>query len=509
MKLLDWFTRSSKSRRNETKRSYKGAQQSRLTSGWRATNRTADLEAFADADTMRARARDLVRNNAYARGMVDARVRNIVGTGFRPQARVMDSTGSPNNVVNDYLERNFHLWAESCDTTGRLDFVTLQQLVCSECDIAGEVLLQWVQTQTSFANPAGFEIELIESDRLATDAFYPRGFNVDNGNIVKRGVEVDAGGRAQAYHVYKYHPADVYTVQRRPERISAGRIQHIYWQDRIGQTRGVTRFAPVIQWLRDMGHYLENELVSSAISACFAVAIKTMSASADGGLYGDANADTVDSRGNGFDHLEPGIVGRLFPDEEIQTVNPGRSHGDSEAWITAILRAMAVGFGLSYERLSRDYSKTNYSSNRASDLEDRRQFRVDRHMLKTQLCQPVWKRFVAAMAQRDDSPIDVTDFMSDPARYYACDWHAPGWEWVDPVKEGKAKLESIDGGIKTVRQVLAEDGVDLDDYLRSKADEMERFEAAGVPYPGKSEPAQSIDQEDEPSGETEEAESES
>lgn len=481
MKVLDWIKRRMPG--TSVKRSYKGAATNRLTSSWKASNKSADLEAIADADTMRARARDLVRNNAYARGMVDARVRNIVGTGFRPQARVTLANGEPDQLVNDWLERNFRLWSESCDVTGRLDFVSLQQLICSECDVAGEVLLRWVRTRPNYQNPIGLEVELIEADRLASDMYYPRGVNVQTGNIVKRGVEVDMSGRATAYHVYKYHPADVYTVQWMPERLPAEQLQHIFWQDRVQQTRGITRFAPVLQWIKDFGHYFENELISSGLAACFSVAVKSMGGPADGGLYGDESAGTTDERGNTFDHLEPGIVARLFPDEEIQTINPGRSHNEADAWITAILRAMAVGFGLSYERLSRDYSRTNYSSNRASDLEDRRQFRVDRHILKTQLCMPVWRRFVAAMVMRPDSPIDPTEFMMDPARFFASEWHAPGWEWVDPVKEGKAKIDAIAGGLKTVRQTLAEDGIDLDDHLRTKADEIARFESAGVPYP--------------------------
>ena len=139
----------------------------------------------------------------------------------------------------------------------------------------------------------------------------------------------------------------------------------------------MTWFAPVVSWLRDLGVYVENELQASAVASCFGVAIKTEGSCP--GLSGESTEpDSVDDNGNSFEYLEPAMVARLRPGESIESINPGRPNSASEPWINLMLRGIAVGTGLSYEVVARDYSKTNYSSSRTSQLEDRRRFGAGR-----------------------------------------------------------------------------------------------------------------------------------
>ena len=89
---------------------------------------------------------------------------------------------------------------------------------------------------------------------------------------------------------------------------------------------------------------------------------------------------------------------RLRPNESIEAANPGRPNSASEPWISLMLRGIAVGTGLSYEIVARDYSKTSYSSSRTSQLEDRRRFRRWQHYLLNHFCQPIWDAFCDAAA---------------------------------------------------------------------------------------------------------------
>ena len=82
-------------------RAYDAAKTDRMNANWRTSNQSADLEMQDDADTVRSRARDLVRNDAYAKGVVLAKVRNIVGPGIKPQSRVELPSGEPNEKFND------------------------------------------------------------------------------------------------------------------------------------------------------------------------------------------------------------------------------------------------------------------------------------------------------------------------------------------------------------------------------------------------------------------------
>ena len=446
--------------RNEDQlnRAFEAAKIDRLNKNWNAQNRSADSELYDDADTIRARARDLVQNNAYAKGVVRAKVRNIIGAGIKPQSRVELPDGKPNEKFNNAAEKLWNRFQRVIDVTGRQSFYEMQQSIIAEVTEAGEVLVQFVEINDP-TRPLPFGLEMIDVDRLSGSELYG---NSDNGNEIRRGVEIDAQGRTVAYWLYPYHPNGLNVYQSNPVRHDASNFIHLFRPNRVGQTRGVSEFAPIVRWCKNLDRYMDNELTSSTIASCFSVAIKTISAGADGGIVGESSDDGQDSNGNAFEYLEPGIVARLFPDEEIQVIDPSRKQSDAVAWLTLMQRAMGVGVGLSYERLTRDYSQTNYSSNRASDLEDRREFRMEQQWLIRQLCIPVWERFIstAVLAGKDGFP-DSVEYLANFSDWTQHEWQPPGWEWVDPLKEVKATTMAIDANLTTVaKETLKRDGSD-------------------------------------------------
>ncbi|MCH7863158.1 MAG: phage portal protein, partial [Proteobacteria bacterium] len=105
------------------------------------------------------------------------------------------------------------------------------------------------------------------ADRLAADAMFPRLRNQDNGNEIRRGVEIDANGRTVAYWLYPRPPSDLNTLISRPKRHEAKNFLHLFNQKRIGQTRGVSDFAPIVQSMKDLNFYIDNEMQASAISS--------------------------------------------------------------------------------------------------------------------------------------------------------------------------------------------------------------------------------------------------
>lgn len=480
-RAVSWFAPAAAVRRQQarrvyertTERSYDGARTDRRNAYWRTQNRSADLELSESADVMRSRARALVRDNAYARGIIQARARNIVGTGIRPQAAIVDG-----DALNVALESLWNRWQRQCDVGGRLSFYEMQQLAMREADEAGECLVRFVRREQP-GRVLPLALEMIEADRFATDHFV-RGRNPESGNEVVRGVELNADGQPVTYWLYESHPRGVNSYRQEAKPHPASQFLHLYRQERIGQTRGVTIFAPVIRWLQDLGYYVENELQSSAIASCFSAAITTMAGGADGGLLDDDGDSASDTDGNRFDGIQPGLVGRLMPGEDIKVINPTRNQSEAQTFVNLMLRSMAVGTGLSYERLSRDYSQTNYSSNRASDLEDRREFRPIQDWITGHLCIPVWERFVESAVLNSKVPISAADYIREPERYHAHKQHPPGWEWVDPVKEQRASAEAVDSLQSTLADEAGKRGKDWRDIIDQRAIELNYAREKGV-----------------------------
>lgn len=426
--------------RQMSKRSYEAARQDRTTSAWNAKNLSADAAMLGKAEIVRDRARDLVRNNAYARGALDAIVANVVGCGIIPRPALAD------DKQNEKISTAWNRWCEQADVTGRLHFYEMQAIVLRELIEAGEDLVHFVSDSDRF-RVSPLALELIESERIATDrdtAMIQK--RPDSGNEIRRGVELNSAGKAVGYWLYPSAPNGIYNITTISERLDAKDVLHLYRQDRIGQTRGVSWLAPAVLWLRDLGIYVENELQASAVASCFGVVITTVdSGDSWGDLQTPDGEDSADSNDNPFTRLQPGLVSHLMPGESIETVNPTRPNAAADPWIALILRSISVGMGLSYELVSRDYSRTNYSSNRASALEDRRRFRPIQKFLIWHLCQPVYREFFASCVMKGvDGFPEPIEFVQDPNAWLRVNWRTPGWEWVDPYKEVMAAKVAVD-----------------------------------------------------------------
>lgn len=465
------------------KRNYEAAKRDRLNANWLATNRSADATMLADADEVRARARDLTRNNAYARGIIRAAVRNIVAHGIRPQARVERPDGEQNEAVNSVQESLWDKWQCRADVAGRMTFYEIQQLVVSERWEAGELLVRFVKDESDRSRPIPLALQLIDADQLASDAYSARRISKETSNEVRRGVEVDATGKPVAYWLYDSHPNDVNGTFPTPKRYDASEFIHLFRPLRIGQSRGISEFSTVVRWAKGLHRYVDYEMDAKSVASCYSVVIKTLDGAASGGLLPPSGEDSTDANSNSFEHIEPGMVARLMPGEDVSVINPARSESESAAWINLMLRSMGVGTGLSYERLTRDYSQTNYSSNRAGDLEDRREFRMEQNWLIEHLCRPVWERVISAAVESGLPGFPgAAEFVADYDRWTNHVWQPPGWEWVDPEKEANASIAAINGNLTTLSEEVGKRGGDWRDTLKQRAVEL-ALQAELMPTP--------------------------
>lgn len=463
-------------------RAYAGAEASRINAQSRPTNRAADGELLGPfgADSLRAWSRKLVRDNAYAWGVVDTIVTSHIGSGITAQSMMETEAGGDTENVNWARDGVWEEWCEVCEINGQMTFAEMQRLCQREIVEAGEVMLHFVETPNNvyrgIKRPVPLAIELIEADRIATDHDTYRAAVNRGSNTVIRGVEIDELGKPVAYWIYPQHPSAPYSVvNQQPIRIEAANIVHLFRRDRVGQTRGVTWFAPVMSWLRDLGVYVDNEMTASAVASCFGVAIKTAGTFPGLGAAGDE--DSSDTNGSPFEFLEPGMVVRLDPGDSIESINPGRPNTGAEPWLKLILRAIAVGVGLSYEVVARDYSQTNYSSSRTSQLEDRRRYRAWQQYLIAHMCQPVWDRFceAASLAALPDFPT-MTELLDARRKVAPVEWQTPEWEWVDPQNEQAASQNSIDHLQSTYQTELGARGRNWRQvfYQRAKEEALKR-----------------------------------
>ena len=454
--------------RRPRRRMYEGARVSRLTSDWIANGNSADAEIKGSLSRLRNRSRQLVRDNDYARQAVRAVKNNVIGTGVRLQVQVPMQRGSGrlDHKVNDAIEMAWRRWGRkgTCNTAGRLCFSDIERLaVASMCE-SGEVFIRMVRRPFG-GGQIPFALEVIESDLL--DDEYT-GASTVAGNEWRMGIEVDRWGRPVQYAFLTSHPGDspfARPAAPRHQLIPADEILHLYIQERPGQTRGVPWFASAIKRMHHLSGYEEAEVVRARASS----SLMGFITSPEGELQGDEIYD-----GDRVQNFEPGVFRYLAPGESVTVPQLDAPDGQFEPFLRAMLRAMASGLGCSYETISRDFSQTNYSSSRLSLLEDRDNWRALQNYMVENFHQPVYEAWLEMAVLSGALPLP--NYESNPERYLNVRWMPRGWSWVDPAKEVDAYAAAVRNGFKTLADVVAEGGGDLQDLLRARKAELELME---------------------------------
>ncbi len=464
---------------------YKGASRDRLRSSWIPGGGSADQDLLPELSDIRERSRDLNRNDAHASGITSTMTINVIGTGIRPQSRVdKEDLGIDEKVANDFqtkAERVWKRWIPYADAGERMDFYEIQQLVDRQILENGEAIIVPLRLKDK-DRPYSLALQLIESDRLNTPA------DKKSDKSIRSGVKIGEKGEPISYFIQKTHPGDIshrsaeqarqyIEIQAKNDQVRKN-IFHLYYVLRSGQTRGVPFFAPVLTYFKDLAEYAEAELVASRIAACFSLFI-TSEASMDVAVN---SAYEKNQSGQMVESLEPGMIKHLMPGESITSFNPQRPSATFEPFVDRILRAISAALGLPYELVAKDFSKTNYSSARAALLEARRYFKVRQEWLAQKLCQPVWEMLLEEAYLKGE--IDVGNFYEKgkplPA-WLRARWIAPGWSWVDPLKEVKASREAIAGNISSLADEVAGQGKDWEEILEQRAREEQKRKELDLP----------------------------
>lgn len=456
-------------------RSYAMAMGGRLTTGWRATQSSADQELNLTLPILRGRARELTRNAGYALRAKIIVVNNVIGPGIGMQCNVRNNRDRLTDV-NDAIEEAWCTWsrASSCHTGGKLHFSDLERAAMAQVFEAGECFLR--KHYAPFGDSEiPIALELIESERLA-DTFTTPGPIVTD-NDVRLAVEVDKYQRPLAYWIREHHPGDLrintMTIDR-VERVPADQIIHLHVQDRWPQVRGEPWLHAAARRLNDMDGYSEAEIVAARGAATYMGFIRTPDESL-------IPPDTETGAQRNI-QMEPGMMEQLPPGWDVTVNNPNRPNPAMDPFMRMMLREVAAGVGVSYESLSRDYSQSNYSSSRLALLDDRDLWRQLQQWWIRTFREPFYREWLKqAVFANAIKGLTIEAYFNDVERYTAARWKPRGWSWVDPTKEAEAAKISVRSGFDSLTHIIAQtgDGRDLEDVIEERKLELQMLDEAG------------------------------
>jgi lambda family phage portal protein len=426
-------------------REYEGAKKAKRRAGWNPAAKSQNLEMLKDSAILRSRARDLIRNNGWAKSAHLGFASNLVGTGIIPKFKV----GS--KIVKDYDEQ-WKSWAETtlCDVTNRNTFYGIQRLAALTLHNAGEVLIRRVAYRNQARNmkikAPQFRLQVLEPEFIDITKNDPK-----TGLI--QGVQVDKYGAPTGYWLFSAHPSELKTE---PTLFKSTDVIHLFDERRPGQVRGVTEFDATIETIKSIDDYEDAGLQSRKISALMSVFLTGIELADDGTQAYDIPTT-----------IEPGSITNLPQGVDVKHVTPPMA-SEHRDYTRSLMHKVAAGMGQSYESLTHDLSDTNYSSIRAG--------RVDQDRFNAVMRETV---FIPKFCDRV-----ALWFLDDPyvmaKPEVTISWISPAVAMIDPEKESIAYKNMSRNGLMSHSDLLNKLGNDPDEFLEEAAEWNLKLDALGI-----------------------------
>lgn len=451
---------------NAPARSYDIARIDRLTSSFQAPVSTGDAELRYALVTARARARELERNNDYAKKFLSMCENNVVGrSGFTLKNQAKDQNGKLDQRANNAIEWEWWRWGRkgNCTVDGKLSFLGVQKLFVRTLARDGEFLARKIR---GFKNPWRFALQMLEADVL------DESLNVEAGNgknKIRMGIEYDEWDRPVAYHLRKKHPGDAYMTiaagtAKEYIRVPAADIIHCYIPERSTQGRGIPWMHTSARRMNQVGEYEYAEVIAARLGASKMGFYEKTDPTGMAQMVGDE----TDSAGNPISHAEAGVFEKLPPGYTFKAFEPDHPTTQFGPFIKASLRGVSAGLGVSYNSLANDLEGVNFSSMRVGAIDERDNWKNLQAWMIEDFLDQLFADWLSMTLLTDRLNLPFSKF----EKFNAPDWRGRTFDWVDPEKDINAEVTCVKAKWKTERQVVLERfNMDLEDLYAQIAED--------------------------------------
>lgn len=434
----------------EQGRKYEAASKGRRTTNWVTQSKSANHIIRESLPILRERSRQLFMDNAYAKRAIQIISSNTVGTGIRPSPQFAGKAQA------DKMKALWKYWAEKkrCDFDGVFDFYGLQLLVMKTVVMSGECIVLKRRTKDL---KVPIKLQVLEGDYIDSDKD-SWGATDGNGEYMVQGVVFGPGGVRKGYWLFDKHPSE--RGVGTSKFYEAADVVHVYRVERPGQVRGVPFGTSSMLRIKDFDDYEDAELIRQKIAACYAIFVTDPQG--DGQLTEGEKEEAA--------KVEPGMIEYLPAGKQVTMASPPATQNYDE-YSTKILQGVAMGYDVTYESLTGDLSKVNFSSARMGWLEFHRILNeYQRYMVIPMFCERVYSWFLegaaVALNYNGDLELDVA-------------WTAPRREMINPAEELKAMETAVRNGFMSWQEVIRQSGYEPQALIAEIKEDYDLFDKNG------------------------------
>lgn len=474
-------------------RSYNMASVDRLTADWLTFVKDFNYDLKVGGKALLARARELYKNDPYAKKLVTEKRKGIIG----PKGFVLRNNAGEfqiqngnykfvkdkiaNGIINEQwwqYAKNNYITLEG-DESLRAHCGTLIDSVMTD----GEVFI--IKLPGKY-NSFGFTTQVITSEYCDWNL----NRQLADGNNIVMGIEVNKEWKKVAYWFRKTDPwksiNSASNLGNEYYRVPAEKVIHLFVKELTHQLRGVTLFAPVGIRLKMLYGFEEASLTRSRASARVPGVITKLPNSI--GPNGVPGVQVQQKNENG-DWIVPLADGEFLAMKDGYTMTPFDSsyphqmHGE---FVKHILRSVSAGGDTGFSTLSNNYEAVTWHSGKLEKQSERdayieaQNWFIENYLNHIYGDYQCWLDMAATMGKFILPSGKALPVLEKFEKFNQPVFYGRTWEYTNPVEDRNANILALQSFQKTFEQVLAEQGNDLEEQLDSISAEQQMFKDKGL-----------------------------
>jgi len=400
-------------------------------------------------------ARDMDRNDALFGQLVDRAVDMRIGGGPTPRSKTGDK------ALDDYLDRRWKEWSGNpflCDRSKKRAFPELVRAWERATIVDGDVF--------PVLDDSTGSIQTVEGDHVDSpmimggDVFH--GVRIDAYGAPIEYQFVDASDAARFAHVLYYSYSYKHVDRPAFDEYGDPVVLHIYDPARLTQTRGITAFHAVFDYLGMVEDVNFATLIKQQMAS---MVMGFLESNWDAQLGGRDTETQSDGTLQVLQEMQPGAMLRGPPGTKLTAFTPNIPGSDFLEHMKFLAKVLGGALHLPIEIVLMDYSMGNFSSQRMAIDQARQAVLFRRESMARLVLQHIrnWK----ARAWLAEKGLDARV----RPELLAHQWRWTGFPYHDKQADATADKIRVDNLQITRRDLAQENGQDWDEMLEEAVED--------------------------------------
>ena len=456
-------------------------------------------------DRISALAIDFIQNSGRLKGAGELILAATVGSELKlsasPDVSRLGWTPEETKKWVRLVQLRWRQWAwdpNECDLRGKFTIPQLVDIALRHHVAYGEACgyIDWLSpTQRRRYNAVtGTKVNLVSPTRLVRDT------NEFEGLFM--GIVHDANGRPTHYRfVEREGGMEVKRDYAAFDRDGRRKVFHVFDPIDAGDVRGVSVMASAMRTFASSEKLADVTLATAIMQTIYAAAVTSAAPDAEVFQALENLSDDFAELGEDFAAYYTSLMDRareahisvngeaqaihLAPGEKLDIVKAGTPHDNYLPFSKDLLRELARCLGVTYSALSMDYNGITDSCSRIDTSALWQIVLRRRERIASAMCQAIYENWLDEEIGSGRTPFRGGYDLFLAHRNEVCwtEWQGPAKPTADDLKSAKAATERLTNGTTDLTVECAELGLDVNDVIERRAEQVKLITDAGLPNP--------------------------